>query len=55
VGYLQYCEQVGIGNYDIGKIEVRGAKIAAVARKYRLHSSTERNLQWMAPLAFDRG
>jgi uncharacterized protein (DUF362 family) len=55
VGYLQYCEQVGIGNYDIAKIEVRGAKIAAVARKYRLHSSTERNLQWMAPLAFDRG
>jgi len=55
VGYLQYCEQVGIGNYDISKIEVRGEKIAAVARKYRLHSSTERNLQWMAPLAFDRG
>jgi uncharacterized protein (DUF362 family) len=55
VGYLQYCEQVGIGNYDIAKIDVRGEKIAAVARKYRLHSSTERNLQWMAPLAFDRG
>jgi hypothetical protein len=50
VGYLQYCEQVGIGNYDISKIEVRGEKIAAVARKYRLHSNTERNLQWMAPL-----
>ena len=55
VGYLQYCEQVGIGNYDISKIEVRGEKIAAVARKYHLHSSTERNLQWMAPLTFDRG
>jgi uncharacterized protein (DUF362 family) len=55
VGYLQYCEQAGIGNYDLSKIEVRGEKIAAVARKYRLHSSTERNLQWMAPLTFDRG
>ena len=55
VGYLQYCEQAGIGNYDISKIEVRGEKIAAVARKYRLHSSTERNLQWLAPLTFDRG
>jgi len=54
VGYLQYCEQVGIGNYDISKIEVRGEKIAAVARKYRLHSSTDHNLQWMAPLALDR-
>jgi uncharacterized protein (DUF362 family) len=53
VGYLQYCEQVGIGNYDISKIEVRGEKIAAVARKYRLHPNTERNLQWMAPLAFE--
>jgi len=55
VGYLQYCEQVGIGNYDISKIEIRGEKIAAVVRKYRLHSNTDRNLQWMAPLAFDRG
>ena len=55
VGYLQYCEQVGIGNYDISKIEVRGEKIAAVARKYRLHSNTDRDLQWMAPLALDRG
>jgi uncharacterized protein (DUF362 family) len=54
VGYLQYCEQVGIGNYDISKIEVRGEKIAAVARKYRLHSNTDRNLQWMAPLVLDR-
>jgi uncharacterized protein (DUF362 family) len=54
VGYLQYCEQVGIGNYDISKIEVRGEKIAAVARKYHLHSNTDRNLQWMAPLALDR-
>jgi uncharacterized protein (DUF362 family) len=55
VGYLQYCEQVGIGNYDISKIDVRGETIAAVARKYRLHTNTDRNLQWMAPLAFDRG
>ena len=55
VGYLQYCEQVGIGNYDISKIEIRGAKIAAVVRKYHLHSDVDRNLQWMAPLAFDRG
>ena len=55
VGYLQYCEQAGIGNYDISKIEVRGEKIAAVARKYHLHSDVDRNLQWMAPLAFDRG
>jgi uncharacterized protein (DUF362 family) len=54
VGYLQYCEQVGIGNYDISKIEVRGEKIAAVARTYRLHANTDRNLQWMAPLVLDR-
>ena len=53
VGYLQYCEQVGIGNYDISKIEIRGEKIAAVVRKYHLHSDVDRNLQWMAPLAFE--
>jgi uncharacterized protein (DUF362 family) len=55
LGYLQYCEQAGIGNYDISKIEVRGEKIAAVVRKYGLHPDVNRNLQWMAPLAFDRG
>jgi uncharacterized protein (DUF362 family) len=51
IGYLQYCEQVGLGNYDIAKIDVLGETIAAVKKTYQLHRSTERQLRWMGPLA----
>jgi uncharacterized protein (DUF362 family) len=50
VGYLAYCGQAGVGTYDLGKIDVVGAKIADVARKYQLHPDLERELQWMGPL-----
>ena len=51
VGYLQYCEQCGIGNYDIAKIDVRGETIAAVKKNYRLSDSADRQLLWMGPMA----
>ncbi|MGE5568927.1 MAG: DUF362 domain-containing protein [Rhodospirillales bacterium] len=47
---LQYCWQVGIGQYDISKIDIRGEQIANVRREYRLHKDIERELQWMGPL-----
>jgi uncharacterized protein (DUF362 family) len=50
MGYLHYCEQVGVGNFDIGKIDVVGARIADVKKPYRLHRDMERQLQWMGPL-----
>ena len=50
MGYLHYCAQVGLGNFDIAKIDVLGAKIADVKKSYRLHRDTERELQWMGPL-----
>ena len=50
VGYLRYCDQVGIGNYDLGKIDVTGESIAAVRRSYRLHADIERELEWMGPM-----
>ena len=50
VGYLQYLEQVGVGNYDIAKIDVRGETIASVKRTYRLHPDIDRHLQWMGPM-----
>ncbi len=49
VGYLQYCGQAGLGNYDLAKIDLEGPPLAAVRRKFRLHSDVERQLQWMAP------
>jgi uncharacterized protein (DUF362 family) len=50
VGYLTYCGTVGVGEYDLAKIDVRGAKIADVKRPYQLHQDIERMLEWMGPM-----
>jgi len=49
-GYLNFCGQFGVGQFDLEKIEVRGEKIAAVQRKYQMHKDIERELQWMGPM-----
>jgi uncharacterized protein (DUF362 family) len=49
-GYLNYCCQLGLGNYDIGKIDVIGEKIASVQKKYRMHADIDRELQWMGEM-----
>ena len=49
-GYLVYCAQVGLGQYDLSKIDVIGSSIASVQKKYRLHSDIERELQWRGPM-----
>jgi hypothetical protein len=46
---------MGLGNYDLAKIDVRGASIAAVQKKYRLHSEVEQQLQWTGPLDVQDG
>ncbi|MCX7424315.1 MAG: DUF362 domain-containing protein [Planctomycetia bacterium] len=50
VGYLNFCGQAGLGQNDLSKIEIRGAKLAEVTRKYRLHADIERELRWMGPM-----
>ncbi|MCC6569842.1 MAG: DUF362 domain-containing protein, partial [Anaerolineales bacterium] len=50
IGYLRFCHQYGIGQYDIDKIEVRGAKLADIKKEYRLHRDIERELRWMGPM-----
>jgi len=50
VGYLNFCGQAGLGQNDLSKIEMRGAKLAEVTRKYRLHPDIERELRWMGPM-----
>ncbi|MGA2724682.1 MAG: DUF362 domain-containing protein [Bryobacteraceae bacterium] len=49
-GYLNYCYQDGLGQWDLSKIEVVGAKIADVQRKYRLHADVDRMLEWRGPM-----
>lgn len=50
VGYLKYCGQAGLGEYDLARIEVAGATIASVQRKYQLHPDIQHELEWMGPL-----
>ena len=50
VGYLGYCERMGVGRYDLASIDVRGEKIAGLKRTYQLHRDVERMLEWMGPM-----
>lgn len=50
LGYLNYCAQSGLGQYDLSRIDIRGIKLADVARKYQMHPDVERELQWMGPM-----
>jgi uncharacterized protein (DUF362 family) len=50
VGAPVYCHQVGLGQYDLEKIDVRGEKLADVRRSYRLHPDVDQQKQWMGPM-----
>ncbi len=51
LGWLKYSGEVGIGQADLSKIDIRGnTTVAAEVRKYRMHGDIERELQWMGPM-----
>ncbi len=50
VGYLNFCAQARLGQGDLSNIEIRGAKLASVTRKYRMHDDIERELKWMGSM-----
>jgi uncharacterized protein (DUF362 family) len=50
LGYLKYCGALGIGQYDLSKIEVIGAALADVKKQYRMHPDIDRELKWMGPM-----
>jgi uncharacterized protein (DUF362 family) len=51
VGYLHYCCDAGLGQYDRAKIDLRGGVDPAVVRKvYKLHPRVGKQLEWMGPL-----
>ena len=50
LGYVKYCGQLGLGQFDAARIDVIGAKIADVRKKYRMHPDIERELQWRGPM-----
>jgi uncharacterized protein (DUF362 family) len=51
VGYLTFAGRLGLGQYDLSKIQlVGGTTIASVKKKYRLSDRIQQELQWMGPL-----
>jgi len=50
LGYVKYCGELGLGQYDAGKIDVIGAKVADVKKSYRMHPDIERELKWQGPM-----
>jgi Uncharacterized conserved protein len=50
VGYLTYCGEAGLGQYDINKIEIVGEKIADHIKPYKMSRNYEKHLQWMNPI-----
>jgi uncharacterized protein (DUF362 family) len=50
LGYVKYCGETGLGQFDPAKIDVIGAKVAEVKKQYRMHPDIERELQWQGPM-----
>jgi len=50
LGWLKYSGEVGLGQADLSKIDIRGASIASVQKKYQLHADIELMLKWRGPM-----
>ena len=50
VGYLTFCGDAGLGQYDINKIEIVGEKLANHIKTYQMSRNFEKHLQWQIPL-----
>jgi uncharacterized protein (DUF362 family) len=50
LGYVKYCGQLGLGQWNAPKIDVIGAKVADVKKSYRMHPDIDRELQWQGPM-----
>ena len=50
LGYVKYCGDLGLGQWDPAKIETIGAKVADVRKAYRMHPDIDLELQWRGPM-----
>jgi uncharacterized protein (DUF362 family) len=46
IGYLNYCNQAGLGIADLNKIEIVGESINDHVKQYKLHDNIEQQLIW---------
>jgi len=50
LGYLKYCAETGMGQFNLDNIEIIGEPLAKHIRTYKLAPNIDRQLQWMTPL-----
>jgi len=50
IGYLNFCADAGMGQFDLAKIDVVGEKVADHIKHYKLSRNIEKELQWLKPL-----
>jgi uncharacterized protein (DUF362 family) len=50
LGYVKYCGEMGLGQFNPAKIDVIGAKVADVTKAYRMHPDIEKELKWQGPM-----
>jgi uncharacterized protein (DUF362 family) len=50
VGYLQYAGELGVGQYDLEKIDIRGEKPETVKRVFKMHDQVQQQLDWLRDL-----
>ena len=51
IGYLTFCADAGMGQYDINKISIVGEQLAEHKKTYKLSRNIEKQLQWMTPIS----
>jgi len=49
IGYLNYCQQMNLGNADLGSIEIIGESIKDHIKTYKLPDNFEKQIIWMKP------
>ena len=51
LGWMKYCGEVGVGQWDLSKIDLKGGvQISEVQKKYAMHNDIDRELMWQGPM-----
>ena len=50
VGYLNFCNQTGMGIGDLNRIEIIGEKLTNHIKQYKLNDNIDKQLIWMNPM-----
>jgi uncharacterized protein (DUF362 family) len=49
IGYLNHCNNMGLGNADLSSIEIIGANLKDHIKQYQLADNFEKQIVWMKP------